>query len=228
MEYDNEDYNLADAIQDVLLYSPYSPRITNIIYNELRKYSDNSILLITDSDEAMRDLVYHGPDVGKKYAILAFTYLDHDYLYFVLNSSVFATRGISAEAIRLYKQEGNYSSPREMGAFLSGEHARFFALLHELLEKSVRSRRGAIPDPTKAQYDYPSAATLREFYECGRKVSYPTQQEASQHRLIVQDKEYQCLWDSSHWHMGKEPTGDNIPDDVKLNRWRTAWRRKND
>jgi hypothetical protein len=222
-ENDPYPYGLVEAISDIFNNSPLSPKMNSWLIKELTEHYKNTVLLITISDDEMRELVYSSVGENKKYAVLGFSYPEKGYVYIVLEDKDLRPKHIFKELLNKYKNEGDYSSLEEMGRFITEELNKFTLSILQLLEDSVRSRRQR-SGTGEDEYDFPAENILQEFYECGRKVFYLSEKEALQHTNHSDDNAYKCSW-GDHYHIGRSPIFEEIPHDIKVGRWRTAWRR---
>ena len=207
-------------VQELFIDSDLTPDVTCLLLAELNTYfetrtiahSDNLPVLVKTlyarNDNAMYSII-SVCDVGGYEAVLI-TPLQH-----IIKES-------SQQALTYLKASGQYE-----GVTLHTEISKLNALLKvvlELLKNSTRTSRKAIGDSVK-EIDFPDDETLQVFYECGRKVSYDSLEEGED-SLDEENNVYLCRH-CNKYHQGRASAVNAPPVDyeVKLGRYKTAWRR---
>lgn len=221
----NVDYKLSDAVDEFLTASPLPAYLNGELVRLLEEQWDSNVQLVTDSDDEMREHIYGNPE-KILYAVTALSYQDEPYMYMVIPWFSFEVRQVFNKLIRFYIDGGRYSSQVEMGEMIktiSKVKSNLNVLVSEGILRSKRVNKNSDENPT---FNLPSDEELQVFYECGRKVKYGSEQEAEEHLSENEHKlkPYLCVR-CEKWHNGKPPTGEIIPKEVMVGRWRTTWKR---
>ena len=127
---------------------------------------------------------------------------------------------VFADLISFIKDEGEYQR-ENLGAIII-EVKKVVYAIHEILHSCMRTTRKAVGSGVK-EIVFPSNDELQRFYECERKVRYISL-ETVEKDLQVNKESYKCKH-CGFFHQGSHPTGQVIPDEIMVGRWKTTWRR---
>lgn len=206
-------------IDEALSWSSVPPEITSRLRTELSDYYSQVLLMVDDFYPDVVKELYSLND-QKAYSIVSLSFAD-EYIFMLLPTSKVSSR-VPVNAILKEWKQANTQLPGRMIGEMAERITSVQRSLDEILKNSTRTTRVAAGLHAK-EFVMPEIEVMQRFYECGRKHSYPTAAEATEH-LHSENGIYECPW-CHGYHQGHLPTGMTIPRDVMEGRWRTAWRR---
>lgn len=210
---------LSYVIDETLMLSASPSPIVSALRAELHRHYDKATLMVSDDYPTIIDTLY-GFNDNEMYSVLSLSFED-EYTFFLLpTSAVASNKPINAFLAQL-KMRNDYNGEETMEVVLA-LHGITRAL-NEILVNSTRTSRKAVGNNNKPVPKLPSMATMKVFYECGRKAKYVSVNEADV-RLGAGNNVYECEH-CGLLHQGKEPTGQAIPQYIMNGRYSTAWRR---
>lgn len=207
------------VIDEVLSEASFSPNLVDLMSSLLKTHYAEQTLMVSDDYPAVVERLY-GFDDKKMYSIVSLSFVDV-YLFFLLPAVAMSHRTVVKELIDVIKNEGTLTN-RELGEVVGLIHETKKAL-DEVLSSSTRTTRKATSNQV-GEVVLPPMEEMRLFYECGRKVRYPSV-EAAELELQQGNDIYLCSH-CDEYHQGRTPTGMSVEQKVMEGRWRTIWRRE--
>lgn len=211
-------------VQELFIDSALTPEATRLLLDELDRYFVSSTL---DHSANLPSVVSNLYAIGdhKMYTIISVCGFN-SYEAVLIPPLQNIIKPSSQKTINFLRESGKYEKHA-----LHAEITKVNSLLKdvlELLKNSTRTTRRAIGNgvPTP-EVDFPDYETLKAFYECGRKVSYKSIAEGEAN-LEYLNNIYLCAH-CNRYHQGQSKVSSAPPvaEEVKLGRYRTAWRRYN-
>lgn len=210
-----------DAVVDeIFSMSPTSPFVTNKAVNLLKTYYRENTIMVSDDFPEIKEALYSIED-HQMYTIFSLCFEDV-YSYHLMLAKKVMPFDVLTNIIGSVKEELELTGP-EIGELYAALKEPIF-VLSEVLKSSTRTSRRAIGFGIN-EIPLPDMDELKTFYECGRKASYVTQQEAEK---VAEGQKENAAYKCPHcglYHQGRPPTGDKIADEIMLSRYVTAWRR---
>jgi hypothetical protein len=207
-------------VQEIFTESDLAPEVTRLLLDELNSYFVRHTITYSENLPAIVETLYAIAD-QKMYTIVSVCDF-HGYKAVLLPPLQHLIKDSSKETITRLKMSGKYE-----GVSLHAEIMKVNTLLKhvlELLRSSTRSTRKAIGLEGK-EVEFPDDETLKIFYECGRKVSYDSKEHAESN-VTSENALYRCRH-CNKFHQGRKKavTAPPVDYEVKLGRYKTAWRR---
>jgi len=212
--------NFDSLVDEVMVLSPFSPKVTSWIAEKVKAHYRASVLFATVDYPLVADTLYSKDD-NVMYAIVSVSYVDDYYFYLLPADAVKVNKSVLRE-ITFYVKDHEASTNKEIGEVI-GKSNTLLSALGELMVSSTRSRRKAIVGD-EPEFVLPSVEVMQAYYECGRKVQFSSEEDALEH-LEGENAVYRCKR-CNLWHQGRHPTGQKVAQSVMEGRWRTVWRRE--
>jgi hypothetical protein len=208
-------------VDDVLCSANLPPRYVNFLRTELIEHYNKVVIDVSDDYPLLASELY-GLNDNVVYSIFALSYVDREYLMLLMRHDDVDAKVAFMSLVKLIKSDGLYQ--REKLGEIIVKVGKLRDEFKDLVNSCVRTSRKATGSGVK-EVTLPSKEELQRFYECGRKVAYPSL-EALQEALQVKKQGYLCKH-CGFYHQGSQPTGQEIPEHIMYGRWVTNWRRKN-
>lgn len=211
---------LSSIIDEALTLSSCSPRITNLMREVFIAHYATHTLYVSDNYPEIINVLY-GMNDSKMYSIVSLSFVD-EYMFFLLPLEQVSPRNSIRKIIVEVKKKNNFSN-LELGILIKQIH-EMKTMLQELFDSSVRTSRKAVgSNDIVSEPVLPSMEDMKRFYECERKATYSSTENATL-KLSGVNEVYTCLH-CGNLHQGQKPTGMTVPKNVMEGRYRTAWRR---
>lgn len=215
-----ERHPLTLLMEELFISSHLTPAITSCLLRGVDSYFKANTIAISDNIPALTEQLYSIGD-NEMYTIVSFCN-QQGYQAVLLPQTTHFIRHSSQEAVKYIRESENYQ--KEQIAEEIGKINRLMKAALYILRDSTRTSRQAIGLSNKT-IDFPDFETLERFYQCGRKTQYLSQDDAMTN-LSKDNRVYQCPH-CTYYHQGRTAlqNAPTIPHEIKLGRYKTAWRR---
>lgn len=145
------------------------------------------------------------------------------YTYFLMPCQQGLRYAAVREACRYLKKSGKYHG-EVLGAELKKVYLLAEGIVVEVAKTLTYMKRSATGIKDEVEVEYPTVEKLKLFYECGRKISYASTDEAEA-ALWDENDIYLCRHCAKH-HQGKSPKENDVEvdDQTRLKRFQRVWR----
>lgn len=213
---------LAQQIQELFVDSPLTPDLTALFLSSLDDVFMKHTIMCSDNLPAVVEHLY-GIDDGNMYAVISVATVD-EYKAVLIPLLSPIIRGAAVPVINHLKESGLYA-----GVTLNEEIkklTKFLSFVLEVLTNSIKTKRKAIGNGGNPnEVVFPDDEVLRAFYECGRKVAYPS---ADTSGIVVYSENslYHCKR-CQQYHQGRTSVANApvVPDEIMMSRYKSTWRR---
>jgi hypothetical protein len=212
------EYKLSAFVDEIISMSSLPPRITEFYRNKVVQHLDDNVLSQSNNYPLIASELY-GFNDEIMYSIVSLSFVN-DYMFFLIRKDDLVMKKPTIETINFIKNNYDYAGV-DLGNIIKDVHA-VKDELQNIIESSKRTTRKATGSNVK-EVELPDMSVMKEYYECGRKVSYDSL-DLTEGKLSGANEVYVCEH-CGKYHQGKKPTGMNVPKDIMEGRYRTAWRR---
>ncbi len=212
---------LSSYVDEIIGVSELPPKATSYLRETLTKYLEDQLINHGDDYPLLVKELYSLND-NQHYSLLALASDYTGYHLFLFPQEALIMGAFKRDYMKWIKATFVFENGAAIGAMVK-KVEDVFKTFREINADCIRTRRSATGYGEKP-IGFPSEEELQRFYECERKKSYDTLEEA----LAVPEKgkePYVCNY-CSKYHRGAPRTGDVIPHDIVVGRWKTTYRRK--
>lgn len=210
-------------VQELFLDSNLTPKVNLMLLKGIDDYFQQQTIACSNNMPQLVDKLYLIGD-NEMYTIISTC--NHSGYHAALMPAIQGIiRSSAKDTIKYIKESGEYQK-EDLSKVIKDVNVLMKSVLL-VLRDSTRTTRRAIGTTDFKEVEFPDYETLKVFYECERKVRYGSVEEGNA-GMIAGNNIYLCPH-CSGYHQGQARVAGapEVPLNVQLGRYKTAWRRYN-